>query len=146
MNAGTSDKDMIDLLIDDHREVESLFQELESGDNDPPRRKQLVSVMIAELVRHSVAEEQHLYPAARRALENDEENDLFPQLRQACSHDDLLALGAKLRKAKSSAPTRPHPKAPDEPPANKFLAPGAGLVDRVRDALTHRPTEPDELA
>ncbi|MQA02628.1 MAG: hypothetical protein GEV07_07875 [Streptosporangiales bacterium] len=35
------------------------------------------------------------------------------------------------------APTRPHPSAPDSPPANKLLAPPTGLVDRVRDALTY---------
>jgi hypothetical protein len=40
--------------------------------------------------------------------------------------------------AKKMAPTRPHPAAPDTPPANKLLAPGAGLVDRLRDALTGR--------
>jgi hypothetical protein len=38
------------------------------------------------------------------------------------------------------APTHPHPSAPDKPPANKLLAPGAALVDRMRDALTGRQT------
>jgi hypothetical protein len=28
--------------------------------------------------------------------------------------------------------------APDTPPANKLLAPGMGMVDRVRDLLTSR--------
>jgi hypothetical protein len=36
------------------------------------------------------------------------------------------------------APTRPHPFAPDKPPMNKILTAGAGLVDRMRDALTGR--------
>lgn len=40
--------------------------------------------------------------------------------------------------AKKPAPTRPHPAAPDKPPANKLLGPGAGLVDRARDMLTGR--------
>src|SRR3954467_8832763 len=40
--------------------------------------------------------------------------------------------------AKKTAPTRPHPSAPDKPPANKLLAPGGGLVDRVRHALSGR--------
>ncbi|MBB1246923.1 hemerythrin domain-containing protein, partial [Streptomyces durbertensis] len=34
--------------------------------------------------------------------------------------------------------TRPHPGMPDKPPANRLLAPGAGLVDRARDALSGR--------
>ncbi|MFC7818964.1 hemerythrin domain-containing protein, partial [Streptomyces sp. NPDC057367] len=52
--------------------------------------------------------------------------------------DELMKLGDKVRQAKKTAPTRPHPSAPDTPPANKLLAPGAGMVDRVRDALTGR--------
>ncbi|MCV2457821.1 hemerythrin domain-containing protein, partial [Streptomyces sp. ICN988] len=42
------------------------------------------------------------------------------------------------RQAKKTAPTRPHPSAPNTPPANKLLAPGAGMVDRARDLLTGR--------
>ncbi len=45
----------------------------------------------------------------------------------------LEELGNKIRQAKKSAPTRPHPGAPSTPPANKLLAPGLGTVDRVRD-------------
>ncbi|PNG20684.1 hemerythrin, partial [Streptomyces cahuitamycinicus] len=33
---------------------------------------------------------------------------------------------------------RPHPSAPDTPPANKLLAPGTGMVDRLRDMLSGR--------
>jgi len=36
------------------------------------------------------------------------------------------------------APTRPHPLASDRPPLNRLLAPGAGLIDRMRDALNGR--------
>jgi hypothetical protein len=68
----------------------------------------------------------------------DEEGNLFPALRQACPMDTLNELGEKVRKAKKTAPTRPHPAAPDKPPANKLLAPGTGMVDRLRDALTGR--------
>ena len=42
---------------------------------------------------------------------------------------------------KAIAPTRPHPSAPDTPPLNKILAPGAGLVDRIRDKITGRGKE-----
>ncbi|MGP3955252.1 hemerythrin domain-containing protein [Nonomuraea sp. 3N208] len=68
----------------------------------------------------------------------EEENDLFPRLRQACPEAQLLELGGQVMRAKKMAPTRPHPAAPDTPPANKLLAPGIGLVDRIRDALTGR--------
>jgi hemerythrin superfamily protein len=185
--------DLIDVLVTDHREVESMFAELETGTGDPEHRKRISDVVIAELVSHSVAEEMYLYPAARKALPDgerlseheirehaeaevlmnridgmdatdpdfeptvaelirairhhirEEEADLFPRMRQACSPDDLQQLGRRVEAVKKVAPTRPHPAAPDHPPLNKLLAPGAGLVDRIRDALSNRPTSPADL-
>jgi hypothetical protein len=94
-----------------------------------------------------VAEEQYLYPTARKVLIKDirhhleeEEGDLLPKLREACDEDELRALGEKFERSKRMAPTRPHPSAPDKPPANKILGPGTGLIDRMRDALTNRDT------
>lgn len=185
MTAETQEPDLIDVIISDHRQVEQIFTELESS--PPPEvRKQLTEHVITELVRHSVAEEQHMYPMARRVLEDgdqiadheiqehaeaeqvmkdlegldaddpefqrllnklisdirhhvdDEEKNLLPRLRAACTQEDLRDLGTKVVKAKERAPTRPHPSAPDTPPANKILDPGAGLIDRMRDALSGR--------
>lgn len=178
-------QDLVDDIITDHREVEELFKEIETNANAEHRRD-LVEHVITELVRHSVGEEQYLYPTARRVLPDgdkiadheleehaeaeevmkqiektdtedrrfdelvgrlmgdirhhieDEERDLLPQLRRTCSEDDLRELGEKFEKAKKMAPTRPHPAAPDRPPANKILGPGAGLIDRMRDALSGR--------
>jgi hemerythrin superfamily protein len=180
--------DLIDVIVSDHREVEKIFTELESRSGSFEHRRQLADHVIAELVRHSVAEEMHMYPAARKALPGgdqladheieehaeaeqimkelegveasdprfdqlvgkliadvrhhieDEEGDLLPRLRQNCSADELRELGAKVLRAKKVAPTRPHPSAPDKPPANLILAPGAGLIDRLRDALSGRET------
>jgi hypothetical protein len=66
----------------------------------------------------------------------DEEDDLFHALRQACTAEALDDLGDKIRQAKSLAP--PHPAAPNTPPSNKALGPGAGLVDRARDLISGR--------
>lgn len=180
--------DVTTILADDHRQVEQAFQELEAREGSPEHRRAVADHVIAELVRHSVAEEQYLYPVARRVLPGgsdlveheisehaeaertmkqldgldpsdprfdqllgtlmndirdhvkDEEEDLFPRLREACSADELEDLGEKIVKAKEAAPTRPHPMAPDRPPMNKVLDPGAALVDRMRDALTGRRT------
>jgi hemerythrin superfamily protein len=189
----TTAHDLIDILVTDHREVETMFAELETGTGDPEHRRNLADVVIAELVRHSVAEEMYLYPTARKTLPDgdqlaeheisehaeaerimndldgldstdprfdtevarlaaairhhvqDEETDLFPRLREACSREELLELGHRVEAAKKIAPTRPHPMAPDRPPFNKLLAPGTGLVDRVRDALSGRATSPSDL-
>jgi hemerythrin superfamily protein len=189
----TQSQDVVDVLMADHREVEAIFVELESRQGTPEHRRQLADVMIAELVRHAVAEEAYVYPAARKSLPDgkqvaeheiaehseaertmkqlesldpsdprfdqllaeltstirhhvqDEESDLFPRLRAACAREELVELAGKVAAAKKVAPTRPHPAAPDRPPANKLLAPGAGLVDRMRDALAGRPTSMSEL-
>ncbi|MFF5986904.1 hemerythrin domain-containing protein [Prauserella flavalba] len=65
--------DLISVITNDHREVEQVFAELEDGTADPKRRRELTDHVIAELVRHSVAEEQYMYPAARKHLENGDE-------------------------------------------------------------------------
>jgi hemerythrin superfamily protein len=60
--------DLIDVLVADHRAVEELFTELQSPTVDASRRAELRDRVIAELVRHSAAEERYLYPTARAAL------------------------------------------------------------------------------
>jgi hypothetical protein len=59
--------------------------------------------------------------------------------------DILVADHRQVEELMKRAPTRPHPSAPDHPPFNKLLAPGAGLVDRVRDTLSGRSTRPTDL-
>ncbi len=111
-----------DKEIEDHAKAERIMKELEGADADDPRFDRLVDDLMTEI----------------RAHVRDEEDHLFPRLRTAASAEELAKLGDKVRQAKKTAPTRPHPSAPDTPPANKLLAPGAGMVDRLRDALTGR--------
>ena len=54
------------------------------------------------------------------------------------SRDELMTLGKELRAAKKVAPTRPHPNAPDSPPANMIVGGAAAVVDRARDAVSGR--------
>jgi hemerythrin superfamily protein len=62
--------DVVDLIMQDHREVERLFAELK---NHPEKRPLLTPVMCGLLVAHSRAEEAEVYPAARQeAGESDE--------------------------------------------------------------------------
>ena len=60
-------RDVIEVLEHDHREVEEMFVELESlrgasTDDARERRKTLTEQVTIELVRHSVAEEVLVYP------------------------------------------------------------------------------------
>jgi len=54
--------DVVDLIMQDHREVERLFAELK---NHPETRPLLVPVLSALLTAHSRAEEAEVYPAAK---------------------------------------------------------------------------------
>jgi hemerythrin superfamily protein len=69
----------------------------------------------------------------------EEEGELMPKLRGAVDVQALAELGEELDRAKQTAPTRPHPHAPDEPPMLGLAAPVAALYDRLRDRLQHRP-------
>ncbi|UXY30841.1 hemerythrin domain-containing protein [Streptomyces sp. HUAS TT20] len=178
--------DAIAELVTDHREVEEMFARIQAMPGGGQELRDVVDEVTIELVRHSIAEEEYLYPAVREHIDGgdriadkeiadhgrvekllkelektdtddpkmspllrelmdevsahvqDEEEHLFPMLRRSCSPEALNDLGDKIRRAKSLAPTRPHPAAPNTPPANKLLAPGAGLVDRARDLITGR--------
>lgn len=78
----------------------------------------------------------------RREVEEhvrEEEDEFMPRVRAAVSQQDLDELGQLLTKAKQSAPTRPHPHAPDHPPALTLAGPVAASYDRFRDRLQGRP-------
>jgi len=66
-------KDVIEILIHDHREVEQMFTELESlvkpsDEAGRQRRKDLIDQATIELVRHSVAEEAEVYPRVKERV------------------------------------------------------------------------------
>jgi hemerythrin superfamily protein len=63
-----------------------------------------------------------------------EERGAFPLLAQV-EVEERAELGTKYSHAKASAPTHPHPHAPDTPPANKVFGPVTSLFDRARDAV-----------
>jgi hemerythrin superfamily protein len=70
-------RDVIEILSADHREVEAMFTELEtlmgsrSGTEDE-LRKDLVDQATIELVRHAVAEEVAVYPAVKAKVSAEE--------------------------------------------------------------------------
>ncbi|MBO8187160.1 hemerythrin domain-containing protein [Streptomyces spirodelae] len=182
---------VIEELTTDHREVEELFAKIEALPPGDEKRKGYADQATIELVRHSIAEEEYLYPAVRshvpggdeladkeledhkgaerlmkdleglhvgdpafdhiltsliqevRSHVSDEEDNLFPRLKEVLPRLELTELGDKVRQAKKTAPTRPHPTSPHQPPALKAVAPGVGLVDRARDALSGRGKQQD---
>ncbi|UYQ66334.1 hemerythrin domain-containing protein [Streptomyces peucetius] len=116
--------ELADKELEDHAKIERLLKDLEDLSADDPRFDSLVSQLMLDVMAHF----------------RDEEQQLFPALRLACPAEILTTLGAGVRRAKERAPTRPHPSAPDTPSASKLLAPGAGLVDRVRSLYSGPPS------
>ncbi len=55
---------VVDLIMSDHRQLESLFVQLQT---EPEKRPLLTPVMVALLTAHSRAEEAEVYPAAAEA-------------------------------------------------------------------------------
>jgi len=55
-------EDVVDLIMQDHREVERLFAQMKS---QPDQRPMLVPVVASLLIAHSRAEEAEVYPVAR---------------------------------------------------------------------------------
>jgi hemerythrin superfamily protein len=74
---GEQQRDVIEILEHDHREVEEMFSELETlrgevTDEAKERRKDLVDQVTIELVRHSVAEEVIVYPEVEDRVSSEE--------------------------------------------------------------------------
>ncbi len=112
----SSDDEVLEAL-EEHHLVKWELRELLDMAPTEERFQPKVSLLI-ENVRHHVHEE---------------EGELFPLLRSELGRKQLLELGDALRTAKRFAPTRPHPRSPDEPPANILPNTVSGAVDKARD-------------
>jgi hemerythrin-like domain-containing protein len=67
-----------------------------------------------------------------------EENQVWPGLRTGLTAAEAEDLGGPLIEAKKAAPTRPHPNTPGTPGVQKTTGPAAGLIDKIRDAMSGR--------
>jgi hemerythrin-like domain-containing protein len=105
--------------LEEHHIVKWLLSELVDLDPRDERFDAKVTVLM-ENVRHHVEEEQ---------------SDFFPKVRRELSRTELVDLGQALADAKKTAPTHPHPRSPDVPPANAVVGAIAGVVDRVGDNI-----------
>ena len=72
MTTASDDQDVVDVLTTDHSEVSELIAQILAS-FDANERRDLADILISELVRHSVAEEMHVYPAIKEHLPNGDE-------------------------------------------------------------------------
>jgi hemerythrin superfamily protein len=111
--------DRVLVALEEHHLAKLALAEIDRLDAADERFAAKVGVL-ADSVRHHVQEE---------------ERELFPLARRTLSEDDLRRLGEELLRRRETAPTRPHPAAPDEPPGNALANVGAAALDRGRDVL-----------
>src|SRR3954468_4397440 len=105
--------------LEEHHVVKWTLSELEKMSPEDERFDAKVKVLM-ESVRHHVEEEQE---------------ELFPKARRLLGKDLLEQLGERIGKAKKIAPTRPHPRAPDQPPGNIVAGTMAAVMDRAKDLV-----------
>ncbi|KAB1941086.1 hemerythrin domain-containing protein [Micromonospora sp. ALFpr18c] len=91
-------------------------------------------------VLKGLAEEALTEVAARVRRHVEGVGALVAELRAVATEEELIRLGNRLEIAEEAAPTRPHPGTPATPPWNRIVEPAVGVVDKVRDAVTRRPT------
>jgi hemerythrin superfamily protein len=112
--------DMVLESIEEHHIVKWVLSEVEQMDPREEAFDAKVTVVI-ENVRHHVEEE---------------EGDYFPKVREALGRKALTELGDAMEAAKSTAPTRSHPRSPSTPPANIVVNNAVGVVDRIEDTVS----------
>jgi len=105
--------------LEEHHIVKWTLSELEKMDPEDERFDAKLTVLM-ESVRHHVKEE---------------EQEMFPKVRRAMKAADLKDLGRQMEAAREAAPTRPHPRAPDEPPGNILAGSAAAVMDAGKDVV-----------
>ena len=113
---------LADQAISQEQEGKELLAKLDKLDADNPEFTRLIGEFIKAARDHIAFEETRVWPALRAAM----------------TEAESAGLGDKLAQAKKTAPTRPHPHAPDSPGALKAAGPVAAAADRARDAATGR--------
>ena len=101
--------------LEEHHGAKVFLSELEKLPATSERFDAKVAVLI-EQVRHHVEEE---------------ESELFDLLREHLKGTELNALGEQLEEAKTTAPTRPHPMTPDQPPLQTLIAMPVAVLDKL---------------
>lgn len=72
MSQAQQTRDVVDELTDDHREALEMLDAITTT-ADPDRCAEMRDVVIAEVVRHAVAEEMYVYPAVREVFRDGDE-------------------------------------------------------------------------
>jgi hemerythrin superfamily protein len=89
--------DVVDILTADHQDMVALIGQIYSAP-DGNQRRDLADTLIAEVMRHAVAEEMYVYPAMEDHVPNGKEEVEHDKK----EHDEIVKLMKQLEKAEPS--------------------------------------------
>ncbi|HEV7930867.1 MAG TPA: hemerythrin domain-containing protein [Actinomadura sp.] len=92
-------RDVITVLTEDHRRVQELMGRVKAA-TDPAMRRELADEMTIELVRHSVAEEMHVYPAIRDNIPDGERR----VQKELADHERIEKILKEMERAEATEP------------------------------------------
>ncbi|QJQ94669.1 MULTISPECIES: hemerythrin domain-containing protein [Halomonadaceae] len=96
-NGSQHGRDVIDILTTDHQEMLELITQIERA-TDPAQRRELADTVIAEIMRHSVAEEMYVYPVMEKHIPNGADEVEHDKE----EHDEIVQVMKKLEDADAS--------------------------------------------
>jgi len=116
--------ELVTEALHEHRSLKEALAALEKCPPDDLAFDDLMTDIEKE-VRHHVKEEEG-------------PGGILRELRRHAPREQLVRMAKLTRQAEKPAPTRPHPKAPDTPPANIVAGAVTGMIDKARDKLARR--------
>jgi len=116
---------LVDESLEEHQQVKETLAKLDGMEPTNVEFSSLVTLLMED-IKHHVSEE---------------EGELFPKARMSMPAGELDKIGTEMEKMKATAPTHPHPHAPNEGMGAKVAGMAAGAMDRARDAAGGRKDE-----
>ena len=156
--SGAQSTDVVDILTADHQDMLALIGQIE-GTAEAEQRRDLADTVIAEVMRHAVAEEMYVYPAIEEHVpdgkaevehdkkEHDEIVEVMKRMEDVDASDPqfmtlVRELEAQLRHHAGDEETEQFPKLRASIPREKLVE----LGEKVETAKKLAPTRPHPSA
>lgn len=150
--------DVVSILTTDHREMMELIDQIERS-SDAGQRRDLADTLIAEVMRHAVAEEMYVYPAMEKHIPNGtdevehdkEEHDEIVQVMKQLEDTDASepAFMERVQQLKGKLDHHANDEESDQFPKLRSHIPADNLIDmgeKVQTAKKMAPTRPHPSA
>jgi hemerythrin superfamily protein len=157
-NSAGTNLDVVDILTADHRDMIGLIEQIEST-TDVSQRRDLADTLIAEVMRHAVAEEMYVYPAMKDHVPNGadevehdkkEHDEIVKLMKQLERVEPSVQIFMELvRQLQSKLSHHANDEESDQFPKLRVHIPGEKLVDmgeKVEKAKKLAPTRPHPSA